>query len=252
MIVRRQARNINGTHVLAARPWPANSHILGRDTGLGARAAGAATRALFEAYVLGHGVIRGDGATVREAESDAWTEYQRVFGPEILRTGETSVHPWPEGTYLQGGSSGLVFAGAGGARVTAFVEAFPREPNTFIRGEGATVAEADDDAWAKYQRFSACDGHAFEAGKYRNGAGHCSKCRMFGSKVFTPEQLGLFCAECRIPTYYSQTGDRMLCEDHAIDWRESMKANLAAGVPVSGFERLMAGLEDEDEETDRA
>lgn len=97
---------------------------------------------------------------------------------EILRTGEQARYPWPEDLYLQGGKHGLVLTESGNDYTTAFVEAFP--DRTFIRGEGKTVAEAEDAAWAQYQRMVHCPKHPehgpFERRQYRNGAGFCTEC----------------------------------------------------------------------------
>lgn len=49
--------------------------------------------------------------------------------------------PWPEDCFCQAGHSGVVFTKSGHYR-TAFFEAFPKNPNTFIRGEGSTIEVA--------------------------------------------------------------------------------------------------------------
>lgn len=98
--------------------------------------------------------------------------------------------PWPAGTQVQAGRDGLVIvAGTGahrGSYRTAYFEAFPTEPATFIRGEGATTEDAEADAWAKWQTIAACPGHEFERRGLRNGAGYCRHCTMFASRVFEP------------------------------------------------------------------
>lgn len=113
-----------------------------------------------------------------------------MTGRMILRTDHAAQHPWPEDMFLQGGTRGIVFASDGNYR-TAFVEAFPRDPDTFLRGEGTTVAEAEADCWAKYQTLTACPAHPnhgpFEAREYTNGAGFCTRCGTWFSKVL-PEQ----------------------------------------------------------------
>lgn len=43
----------------------------------------------------------------------------------------------------------------GESRRTAFVEFFPAAGG-FLRGEGATVAEAEQACWASYQRLLCC------------------------------------------------------------------------------------------------
>lgn len=129
-------------------------------------------------------------------------------------------HPWPEGTFVQGSNEGLVFTGAGRTYMTAFVEVFNERHFPFLRGEGETVHAAEDAAWKSAQAILACGndgGHEFEARGYKNGAGFCRKCNVFWSKVFTPEQLGLYCARCDTPALDARGyGDFELsfCEHH--------------------------------------
>jgi hypothetical protein len=89
---------------------------------------------------------------------------------------------WPDDCTVQWGH-GLVPA-------VPFFEAFPT--GTFIRGEGATIADAEVSAFAQYQRDLACD-HIWgrqRPGKhgslYTNGAGWCRKCGAFRGKMFNP------------------------------------------------------------------
>lgn len=118
-------------------------------------------------------------------------------------------YPWPADCHVQGGGNGIVFesgsmeaaltdpakaadavvAALGGPAKsrhyrTAFFEAFPRNPDTFLRGEGATIEEAEDEAWAQFQKARSCITHEFERGKYRTGAGICRLCGMFSSTAF--------------------------------------------------------------------
>lgn len=101
----------------------------------------------------------------------------------IANTGIEARHPWPEEVDVQGGSGGVVFSPQGNYR-TAFVEAFPE--GTFLRGEGPTLAEAEDACWEKYQRHVSCEHGPFERRQYRNGAGFCTKCGTWMSRVFDP------------------------------------------------------------------
>lgn len=85
---------------------------------------------------------------------------------------------WPDDCTVQWGN-GIIPA-------TPFFEAFPT--GTFIRGEGASIAEAEQQAFDRYQRDLACDhlwgrnrpGHS----AYTNGAGWCRKCGGFRGKMF--------------------------------------------------------------------
>lgn len=64
-------------------------------------------------------------------------------------------YQWPEDCYLQCGNEGIVFSNKGNY-LTAFFEVFPKTPATFIRGEGATIEEAEKAAWEKYQKIISC------------------------------------------------------------------------------------------------
>lgn len=147
-------------------------------------------------------------------------------------------HDWPEDCFVQYGDSGIVFEkgtmqetldnpekglnnivkaqlGAPSAPKhyrTAFFEAFPNDPKTFIRGEGATVEEAETKTWEKFQKYSACNHPKFERRKYRNGAGFCVSCNMFKSKAFEPLDQ---CIVCEKHTNYSRDDKgNYYCEYH--------------------------------------
>lgn len=85
---------------------------------------------------------------------------------------------WPDDCMVQWGN-GIIPA-------TPFFEAFP--PGTFIRGEGATIAEAEAKAFAQYQSEFGCNHvwgrHHERRGTYLNGAGWCRKCGAFRSRMF--------------------------------------------------------------------
>lgn len=114
-------------------------------------------------------------------------------------------HPWPEGVFLQGGESGLVVSAKadGGSYVTAFVEAFS-DGTGFIRGQGVDLATAEHECWVKAQHVLDCPGHEWESRGYKNGGGFCIHCNRFHGEAFTPEQLGLYCAACGVPTFWNR------------------------------------------------
>ena len=119
-------------------------------------------------------------------------------------------YDWPEDCYCQCGDMGVVIQPHGDSYYTAFFEAFPRDPNTFIRGEGATMLAAEESAWRQYQQFSACPGHEFEARGYENGGGLCKHCGMFGSQVIAPFHP---CANCGALTWHARDNqERFWCE----------------------------------------
>lgn len=96
------------------------------------------------------------------------------------------VHPWPDNCHCQAGHNGIVVTKSGHYR-TAFFEAFPKYPETFIRGEGPTIEAAEEAAWSKYGKYLDCPEHVFERRGYTNGAGFCKHCGMFISNAFKPE-----------------------------------------------------------------
>lgn len=101
----------------------------------------------------------------------------------IANTSEPMRHPWPEDCYVQGGAHGVVFGPDGKAYRTAFVEAFP---GTFLRGEGPTIAEAEDACWAKNEILAACPhDQGFDRRHYVNGSGFCRRCGTWFSKDVT-------------------------------------------------------------------
>jgi hypothetical protein len=104
---------------------------------------------------------------------------------------------WPADCFVQWGAHGLVLGIARGVApyTTAFFEAFPVAPSTFIRGEGATIAEAEAQAFAKWERIKACPEHLFERRGYKNGYGICSRCD-FGAMVFAPLPEDPHAADC--------------------------------------------------------
>lgn len=135
-------------------------------------------------------------------------------------------HPWPADTTVSAGK-GLVLRrnpkdGEPSSYTTLFMEVYPPGA-AFIRGEGDSPEACENAAWAKYQLALNCaDGgaaHDWESRGYRNGAGFCSRCDTFGSKVFTGEQLGQHCKTCGVGTTYhwhkNEAGtEEFLCEDH--------------------------------------
>lgn len=124
----------------------------------------------------------------QRAEREARERGYRLDGTRVAaNTDHPLRHPWPGDCYVQGGEQGLAFRGGEGY-FTAFVEAFPRNPDAFLRGEGETVAEAEDACWARYLVARDCvpgegepDGRfgphgPFDRRGYTNGMGFCVRC----------------------------------------------------------------------------
>lgn len=141
-------------------------------------------------------------------------------------------HPWPAGTTTQGGSASrsvnladgepepdgaTVVTNRTGARIAVFrdrvfIEAFPpptpdNPSGGFIRGTGATFNQAEDAAWAQWSAKQSCravtdtGAHRWETRGYRNGAGFCADCGVFGSGVFDLRAIGSVCVVCGDPYY---------------------------------------------------
>lgn len=108
--------------------------------------------------------------------------------PESYRNdNHTPVCAWPEDCYVQWGATGIVFTQQEkGSYKTAFFEAFPTDPKTFLRGEGASIEEAERKAFAQFEKHQACANHEFERKGYTNGAGFCKHCGLFASRMFEP------------------------------------------------------------------
>jgi hypothetical protein len=136
-----------------------------------------------------------------------------------------TVHDWRspasgKAPMLQGGDRGMVFSrSTGESRRTAFFEAFPKVDGhgTFIRGEGETLRQAEEQAWSQYQAYLACPGHEFSRevrGTHRtDGSGICRHCGLFASSALPPETR---CECCGLPTNVTH-GDRVLCYTHLFE-----------------------------------
>lgn len=110
-------------------------------------------------------------------------------------------YEWPENCSVQCGDSGIVI-GNGTARRTAFFEAFPKEPKTFIRGEGQTVIDAELSAWNKYQKILNCVNHEFE--RYKGEIGKCKHCQLTLINYFDPEHVCVTCGKEAVNQEYKK------------------------------------------------
>ncbi len=85
---------------------------------------------------------------------------------------------WPEKCFCQ--------CGQDISKKFSFFEAFPKSPDTFIRGTGKSIDEAEESAWKKWGKILACEKHEFHRKGYTNGAGFCKHCDLFISKYYPP------------------------------------------------------------------
>lgn len=153
-------------------------------------------------------------------------------------------HPWPEDCGIQGGESGVVFTSGtmSGALSdpkkalqvvvapetlphyrTAFFEAFPKNPQSFLRGEGKTLEEAEDACWRQWERIMACPGHEFERGRYRQGQGICRHFGLYGSRVFPSLDR---CGICGDEAYGTDRHDAFRCKRHYAEIPEEDKSEM--------------------------
>ena len=82
---------------------------------------------------------------------------------------------------------------------TAFFEAFPKTPSCFLRGEGKTIEEAEEDCWKKYQKVLNCN-HEMERRDRTDGYAYCKHCS-YSSTVFEPLTK---CCKCGKPTAHTK------------------------------------------------
>lgn len=113
---------------------------------------------------------------------------------------------WPDGTFAQGGNvQRAARDGSGTIEDLVFIEVFPPEPSTYMRGEGATFEEAEADVWTRWTKVTGCPAvaasgaHTYETRGYRNGAGFCRACNLFSSHVFDLRDIGSVCVVCDEP-----------------------------------------------------
>jgi hypothetical protein len=100
--------------------------------------------------------------------------------------------PWPDDIFVQCGGSGVVLSKQGNYK-TAFFEAFPNNPSTFIRGEGETIEKAEANCFSKYEKIMKCDGHVYKRLHAEHGV--CEKCGLFTSYCFPPEAKCSVCGK---------------------------------------------------------
>ena len=95
--------------------------------------------------------------------------------------------------------------------ITAFFEAFPKTPSCFIRGEGKTIEEAEENAWNKYQKILNCN-HEMERRDRTDGYAYCKHCS-YSSTVFEPLTK---CCKCGKPTAFTKDyKGKYYCKKHS-------------------------------------
>jgi len=105
-------------------------------------------------------------------------------------------YAWPDDAYLQGNDYGIVLSK--NSYETAFFEVFPKNPKTFIRGEGKTLEEAETQAWSFYQKIMSCEKHDFVR-RDESNHGICKNCNLFMSEIFETCKT---CPDCSKEAYF--------------------------------------------------
>jgi hypothetical protein len=119
---------------------------------------------------------------------------------------------WGEKTFVQCGGEGLVFVTEGENYTTAFFEAFPRDPDCFLRGEGKDVTEAEEKCFEKLQKVLNCKGHEYESRGRKDDYGYCLHCPLSKSGVLTPAYNCIVCDE---PCHGNKDkDDQQYCKKH--------------------------------------
>lgn len=112
---------------------------------------------------------------------------------------------WPEECFVQCG---------GCEKWGFFFEGFPKNPDTFIRGDSkVSIEDAEKKAWAQYTKILNCqsdhtDPKCFDKRGYTNGLGFCKKCNVSIS-IFEPAK----CTTCGLHDYYTNQGNELLCKE---------------------------------------
>jgi hypothetical protein len=125
---------------------------------------------------------------------------------------------WPSDTFLQCGDSGLVInRSEKDSYITAFFEAFPKDPQTFIRGEGKDLEEAELNAFKKFTKIKEC--HTHEYTRHGNSEhANCVKCGLFTSDYFEPTHKCSVCSKENINYQISSKDFKItyFCREHYI------------------------------------
>jgi hypothetical protein len=141
-------------------------------------------------------------------------------------------HEWPLDCLVQCGGDGMVItdktasmedaltdpavaaevvSGEVEHRRTAFFEAFPKNPKTFLRGEGGTIEEAEDKCWKHYQKILSCTTHEFERRNRIDGYCFCKHCGLSGM-FMDPLHPCTGCGATSYKQYSTDKHDKPYCE----------------------------------------
>lgn len=130
---------------------------------------------------------------------------------------------WPESVYVQCGEKGVVFSKNGNYQ-TAFFEAFPNSPDTFIRGEGSSVEEAEFKAFEKYTKIMNCTQHEMVRRK-ESESGTCKHCGLTLINCLPPLKNCDLCGKEHVKLCFKEKDKQqiVLCLDHYLEKMEQYK-----------------------------
>lgn len=130
---------------------------------------------------------------------------------------------WPESVYVQCGDKGVVFSKNGNYR-TAFFEAFPKFPETFIRGEGSTVEEAELKAFEQYSKIMNCQQHEMVR-KKESENGTCKHCGLTLINCLPPLSSCSQCGKEHVKLSFKEKDKEqvILCLEHYLENMEKYK-----------------------------
>lgn len=168
---------------------------------------------------------------------------EKIFAKNSRGKDYDCKYNWPKDCYIQCGAKGIVI-GEKGISQTAFFEAFPKNPDTFIRGEGKTIEEAEKNAWEQLENYKSCKEHKFERRGYTNGAGFCKYCGLFKSHAFAPSTK---CCICGIPTdWVKDNKDNWYCENHEKNIPIKNIKPLMLNTFISNYRKKIENIQDID------
>lgn len=135
---------------------------------------------------------------------------QRIADGSGVKNGYPCQKEWPEDCHVQCGDAFL----HKGLYAPAFFEAFPKNPSTFLRGEGATLKEAEENTWNKYQAIVNCPKHDYVR-QSDDRTGICKHCNLRVHNYFIPDNS---CAVCGKKHVYLHIGEKenkkFFCMEH--------------------------------------
>lgn len=139
--------------------------------------------------------------------------------------GYTPKCAWGEDVQIQWGDHGITIHRQEKTitLVHAFFEAFPQSPDTFLRGEGESLEEAEKKCFAWYTKMINCGDHDWDRRDRTDGYAYCKKCKIEAT-VLDPLTT---CYKCGVPTAWSSRkidGKKVLvCQLHDDHYRELSK-----------------------------